>query len=72
MDIQNQKQVVINKRFELNQQIKTYRNLLKNENDLGLKFRHLVTLSDLKEERIQVNFIINKFDYIKNFFLIGQ
>ena len=25
MDIQNQKQAVINKRFELNQQIKTYR-----------------------------------------------
>lgn len=68
MDIQNQKQAVINKRFELNQQIKTYRNLLKNENDLGIKFRYLVTLTELKEERIQVNFIINKFDYIKNFF----
>ena len=68
MDIQNQKQAVINKRFELNQQIKIYRNLLKNENDLVIKFRHLVTLSDLKEERLQVNFIINKFDYIKNYF----
>lgn len=68
MDIQNQKQAVINKRFELNQQIKTYRNLLKNENDLGIIFRHMVVLTGLKEERIQVNFIINKFDYIKNFF----
>lgn len=68
MDIQNQKQAVINKRFELNQQIKTYRNLIKNENDLGLKFRHMVVLTDLCEERIQVNFIINKFDYIKNYF----
>jgi hypothetical protein len=68
MDIQNQKQAVINKRFELNQQIKTYRNLLKNENDLGIKFRYLVTLTELKEERLQVNFIINKFDYIKNYF----
>lgn len=68
MDIQNQKQAVINKRFELNQQIKTYRNLLKNENDLGIKFRYLVTLTELREERLQVNFIINKFDYIKNFF----
>jgi len=71
MDNQNQKHAVINKRFELNQQIKIYRNLLKNENDLGLKFRHLVTLTELKEERLQVNFIINKFDYIKNYFLIG-
>lgn len=68
MDIQNQKQAVINKRFELNQQIKTYRNLLKNENDLGIKFRYMVVLTGLKEERLQVNFIINKFDYIKNFF----
>lgn len=69
MDIQNQKQAVINKRFELNQQIKTYRNLLKNENDLGIKFRYLVTLTELKEERQHVNFLINKFDYIKNFFI---
>ena len=68
MDIQNQKQAVINKRFELYQQIKTYRNLLKNENDIGIKFRHMVKLTELKEERLQVNFIINKFDYIKNYF----
>jgi len=67
MDIQNQKQAVINKRFELNQQIKTYRNLLKNENDIGIKFRHMVKLTELKEERIKVNFMINNYDYIKNY-----
>lgn len=68
MDIQNNKQAVINKRFELNQQIKMYRNLLKTEKNLETNFKHLVLLNDLKEERQLVNFIINKFDYIKNYF----
>lgn len=69
MDIQNNKQAVINKRFELNQQIKMYRNLLKTEKNLETNFKYLVLLNDLKEERQHVNFLINKFDYIKNFFI---
>jgi len=63
-----EKQEIINKRYELNQQIKTYRNLLKNEKNEAIQFRHLVKLTDLKEERQTINFIINKFDYIKNYF----
>jgi hypothetical protein len=62
----NQKQLIINKRFQLNQEIKKHRNLLKT--DKNNELLHLRAINDLKEERQTVNFLINKFNYIYNFF----
>lgn len=68
MNIENKKQIVINKRLELNEQIKIFNKLLKNEDDLHIKFEHMVIVSELSQERQKINFIINHFDYIKNYF----
>lgn len=65
----NYKQSIINKRFELNQQIKNYRNLLKTEKILENQVKYLRTMNDLKEERQTINFLINKFNYIHTFFI---